>query len=103
MPTYEYRCGTCKRVHERVHSIKVQPTQKFPCTATAGCKGRATRLHGTGLAINTHPVTSRFPYVSSRLPFGIKGARHHGPLQKTIVENAQHKDRLHKQLGYVAA
>ena len=43
MPTYEYKCGKCKRRHEASQSITAKPLTKCPA-----CGGRLKRLLGGG-------------------------------------------------------
>lgn len=45
MPTYEYECGKCERVHEVFQSITAEPVKKCP---DASCGGKVRRLLGSG-------------------------------------------------------
>jgi len=43
MPIYEYRCGKCQTVIERIHGMKETPAVKCP-----SCGGRAGRMMSSG-------------------------------------------------------
>jgi len=43
MPTYEYECQSCRRIHEAFQSITAKPLTKCP-----RCSGRLKRLIGSG-------------------------------------------------------
>jgi len=43
MPTYEYQCQACRRIHEAFQSITAKPLSKCP-----RCGGRLKRLLGSG-------------------------------------------------------
>ena len=43
MPTYEYRCQTCRKAHEASQSITAKPLTKCP-----KCGGRLKRLMSSG-------------------------------------------------------
>ena len=43
MPTYEYKCQSCRRTHEAFQSITAKPLTRCP-----KCKGRLKRLLGRG-------------------------------------------------------
>lgn len=100
MARYDYRCGSCGAVTERLLPMRSDPKAAIKCLE-AGCRGRCRRLFNGQFQINATPVSNAFPYVSSRLPFGIQGETHVGPLKKTLVKNKAHKDRLYKRHGFV--
>jgi putative FmdB family regulatory protein len=45
MPTYEYQCQKCKKLHEAFQSITAKPLAKCP---RPKCGGRLKRLLGSG-------------------------------------------------------
>ena len=45
MPTYEYHCAKCGKTFEHFQSIKAPKLEKC---VKKGCKGKVTRLLGTG-------------------------------------------------------
>lgn len=100
MARYDYGCSKCGAVTERVLPMRSDGKATLKCL-TPKCRGRCRRLFNGQFQINATPVSNQFPYVSTRLPFGIQGETHVGPLKKTLVKNKQHKDRLYKKLGFV--
>ena len=48
MPTYEYQCAKCGKIFEHFQSIKAPKLEKC---IKKGCKGKVTRLLGTGAGI----------------------------------------------------
>ena len=45
MPTYEYQCAKCRKIFDHFQSIKAPKLEKC---IKKGCKGKVTRLLGTG-------------------------------------------------------
>jgi putative FmdB family regulatory protein len=45
MPTYEYKCQKCRKLHEAFQSITAKPLTKCP---KRGCGGKLKRLLGSG-------------------------------------------------------
>lgn len=98
MPAYDFRCSDCGHECEGRFSILAIPAS-VPCPA---CRGTAKRVECSGgSAFNLKPVSSLYPYVSNRLPFGIEGCPHSGKLKKTVILNRQHEDRIFKERGFV--
>src|SRR5947209_4231455 len=100
MPTtYEFKCDLCGGVRERRLPMGGPLPKSCKC-GTAGCPGRAVRQLTGGLGFDLGAVRNSYPYVSSRLPFAMAGAEHHGPLKKTVVASRQHEKRLLGRLGW---
>lgn len=95
MNRYDFECSA-GHVHER----KLPISSNVKRSKCPECGEVARRLIGAGMAINSHPVTSQYPYVSSRLPMGLPGCKTYGPMQKTVIESAAHEDRVFKTYGY---
>ena len=102
MPRYDYRCARCPTAVELVLPITSDPAAPRRCP---NCKRRTLRRHttGEGISVCTAAIAyqNRFPYVSTQLPFGAKGAKHVGPLKKLLVENRRHEQTLREMHGYV--
>ena len=63
------------------------------------CKGIARRMLSIGGAVNTRPASSKYPYVSQRLPRKLKGCTTNAAGQPVIMSR-KHEDRVFKDQGY---
>lgn len=99
MPAYDFRCETCQKQFEQRHSIKTVP-RTVPCI-DGSCTGTAQRQLSIGSGVNTQPCSSKYPYVSDRLPFKLPGCQHVGKLGKNVIRSRQHEDQVLKTTGYV--
>lgn len=108
MARYDYRCDRCGHTAERVMSMHADSKQPLACDQVTGagnrrrpCPGKCRRIFTGQFQVNEKPVSSKFPYVSNRLPFGLKNEPTYGPLKKVWVKNEQHKLRLYGEHGFV--
>lgn len=70
MPTYEYRCNTCKQTFEKFENITDTPSTRCP-----SCDGSVNRLIGTGGGFilkgsgfhqNDYPASTQRPSENTR-------------------------------------
>lgn len=98
MPGYDYVCNTCEREFEERHSIHDIPDQ-VPCE-DAACSGTAHRKRNQGGAtVDTKPCSSKFPYVSNRLPRNTQGCTTDS-IGRPVIMSRQHEDQVFKSHGY---
>lgn len=95
MPAFDYECRECKSIIEQQHRVG-----QAPRTVQCRCGAIAHRIYTvSAVTIDMKPCSSKYPYVSERLPRDAKGCRATGE-GKPIIENRQHEDRVLKTLGY---
>ena len=94
MPAYDFKCDTCKRAIEERHSI-----HQIPASVECVCGGLATRMLSIGSAVNTQPCSSKYPYVSRRLPKNAAGCKT-DKAGRPVIQSRKHEDRVLKTLGY---
>ncbi len=94
MPAYDFKCDTCKRVIEERHSI-----HQIPASVECVCGGTATKMLSIGSAVNTQPCSSKYPYVSRRLPKNAAGCKT-DTAGRPVIQSRRHEDTVFKTLGY---
>lgn len=97
MPAYDFKCNTCERVFEQRHPITRIP-DRITCP-DASCTGKATRQLSIGSLVDAKPCSSKYPYVSDRLPRNAKGCMTDSQ-GKPVIMSRMHEDRVFKELGY---
>ena len=93
MPAYDFRCD-CGQTFEQRHQMSAVPE-----TAKCECGKQAKRILSIGSAVNTQPCSSKYPYVSARLPKNAAGCQTDSA-GRPVIQNRQHEDRVFQTLGY---